>query len=93
MGCAPTPIRLLLSYESIQRVAPALEHLAEERVTEVLPALQNLFLRGPQPSDPVEKAIGKFVAARQLSDRPVSVHHRTSERYTWQQVRWETGDR
>src|ERR1700730_2300015 len=42
---------LLLRDESIQHVAPALEQLARERVAEALPALQNLFLYGPQPSD------------------------------------------
>jgi hypothetical protein len=91
---------LCLYDESIQHVAPALEQLAGESVTEALPALQNLFLEGPQPSEPVKKAIGKFVAARQLSDHPVSVHHRTDERSTWQQVdseaggflEWEAGD-
>jgi hypothetical protein len=59
--------------ESMQHVAPALEQLAGERVTEALPALQCLLLQGPQPSDPVKRAIGKFAAARQLSGRPIAV--------------------
>ena len=85
---------LLLHNESIQHVALALEQLAEERATEVLPALRNLFLQYPRPLEPVKKkAIGKFIAARQLSDCPVSVYHRASEGSTWQQVRWEVGDR
>jgi len=84
---------LLLQETSIQLVAPALEELAGESVPEVLPVLQNIFLHGPQPSEPVKKAIGKFVAARQLSDRPVSVHHREWESPTWQQMHWEVGDR
>jgi hypothetical protein len=85
---------LLLHNESIQHVALALEQLAEERATEVLPALRNLFLQYPRPLEPVKKkAIGKFIAARQLSDCPVSVYHGASEGSTWQQVRWEAGDR
>jgi F-box-like len=51
-----------------------LVQLAREMVTETLPALQNFFFDVPKLSDPVEKAIGKFVAARQLSGRPVAVH-------------------
>jgi hypothetical protein len=44
-------------------------------VTEVLPTLQNIFLEGLRPSKPIqpEEGIGKFVAARQLSDYPVAV--------------------
>jgi hypothetical protein len=67
---------LVLQGKSIQHVALALEQPAAsgESVTEALPALQNLFLQGPQPSKPVKKAIGKFVDARQFSGRPVAVH-------------------
>jgi hypothetical protein len=83
---------LLLRDDSIQHVALALEQLARERVTEALPALQKLFLYGLQPSDPVKKAIGKFVAARQLSGRPVAVHHRRWWGEAWQQMHWEVGD-
>ena len=83
---------LFLRDKSIQHVAPALEQLAGEGRAEELPALQNLFLQVLRPSEPVKKAIGKFVAARQLSERPVSVHHRTNEQYPWEQVRWEAGN-
>jgi hypothetical protein len=84
---------LVLYWKPIQFVAPALEELAGESVTElmeVLPALENLFLQGPQPSELVKKAIGKFIAARQLSGFPVAVHRRD----LWYQnyVRWEIGD-
>ena len=67
---------LELSKDSVPFVAPALQVLSGERVTEVLPALQNLFLRGPQPWGPVKEAIRKFIAARQLSGCPVTVHRR-----------------
>jgi len=55
-------------------VAAALEELAVESVTDLLPALQNLFLQSPQ-SEPVNKAIGKFITARQLYGCPVAVHY------------------
>jgi hypothetical protein len=77
---------LLLRDDSIQHVALALEQLSGERVTEALPALQNIFLEGSQPSGPVKKVIGKFVAARQFSGRPVAVHHREGLSPTWQQM-------
>ncbi|KAH9981964.1 hypothetical protein BJV74DRAFT_952755 [Russula compacta] len=61
------------------RVARALRELPGERATEVLPALQNIFFGGLRPSGAVREAMGSFVAARQLSGRPVAVH------------RWEGG--
>jgi len=64
---------LYLSQEFAPRIAPALQELVEGRAMEVLPALQNLFLEEPQPSGPVEEAVGQFVAARQLSDYPIAV--------------------
>jgi hypothetical protein len=65
-----------LSEDSVPFVAPALQELSGERVTEVLTALENLFLEGPQPSGPIKEAIGKFIAARQLAGRPVTGCHR-----------------
>jgi hypothetical protein len=64
-----------LSEDSVPFVAPALQELYGERVTEVLPALENIFLKAPQPSGPVMEAIGKFIAARQLLGCPVTVYH------------------
>jgi len=66
---------LRLCKDSVAFIAPSLQGLSGERITEVLPALENLFLRRPQPSGPVKEAIGKFIAARQLSGCPVTVHH------------------
>jgi hypothetical protein len=54
---------------------PALEELVRERVIDVLPALENIFLEEPQPSGPVQEAVAEFVAARQLLGRPVAVSH------------------
>jgi hypothetical protein len=65
---------LYLSKEVARRVAPALKELAREQVTEVLPALQNLFLNGLQLSGPVEEVVGQFVAARELSGHPLAIH-------------------
>jgi hypothetical protein len=65
---------LFLSKKLVQLVAPALQELTRERVTEVLPALQLLFLQGPEPSEAVQEAIGQFITERQLSDCPTAVH-------------------
>jgi hypothetical protein len=64
---------LYLSEKIAPRIAPALEELVGDRATEVLPALQNLFLEGLQPSEPVQEGIAKFIATRQLSGHPVTV--------------------
>ncbi|KAH9981608.1 hypothetical protein BJV74DRAFT_952934 [Russula compacta] len=65
-------------------VALALQELTEEGATMMLPALQNLFLEGLLSSGPVQEAIGKFVAVRQLSGHPVAVH-----RWDWlEEMNW-----
>jgi hypothetical protein len=65
--------QLYLSELFASRIAPALQVLVEERMTEVLPILQNIFLEGLQPSGPVQEGIGQFVAARQLSGHPITI--------------------
>jgi hypothetical protein len=64
---------LHLSEEVASRVAPALQELTGERVADVLPGLQNLFVVGLQPSGPIQP-IGRFIAARKLSGYPVALH-------------------
>jgi hypothetical protein len=87
-----TSIKDLFLYEKLfGLVAPALEELAGENIAELLPTLQNLFLQGPLPSELFNKAIGEFISARQLSDCPVTVHHRDSEDLDY--IHWEVGDR
>jgi hypothetical protein len=54
------------------RIAPYLQELVGGRTTEVLPALQSLLV-DKYASGHFKEAIGKFVAARQLSNRPVVV--------------------
>jgi hypothetical protein len=61
-------------------VAPALQEITGERVTEVLPALQNISLHDFKASRPVEEAIRQFVAARQFSGHPVAIHYGETER-------------
>jgi hypothetical protein len=53
----------------------ALQELAGERVTNTLPALESLYFEEMKPSAPVEEAIGRFVAARQLLGHPVTVSY------------------
>jgi hypothetical protein len=66
---------LYLRKEIAQYIAPALQDLVGERVTDVLPILECIFLEGLEPSGPVEEAIGQFVAARRLLGHPVVVSH------------------
>ena len=62
-----------ISSTFIPRIAPALQELVGERVIEVLPALDTLFLGEPLPSESVLESIWKFVAARELAGHPLSV--------------------
>jgi len=66
-------------------LAPALQELAGERVTEILPMLQNIFLDGVYGQQQVPKAISEFAAVRQLSGCPVDIHRRSwdSKSGTW----------
>jgi hypothetical protein len=64
---------LYLSQELAPRIAPVLQDVVGESVTEVLPALQALFLEEPLPSGSAQEGIGQFVAARQLAGYPIAV--------------------
>jgi len=58
------------------RIAQSLRGLPVERVTEVLPALENVFISDLDPFfGPVMEAISEFADARQLSGHPVSIYH------------------
>ena len=68
---------LYLSKELMLSVMDALKGLHGERATEVLPALQDIFLEGlnsAEPVEPIQEAIRPFIAARQLFGHPVAVH-------------------
>jgi hypothetical protein len=64
---------LYLSKEFAPRIAPALQELVGQRATETLPALESLLVEDPHPSGSVQEDIGKFVAARQVSDHPIAI--------------------
>ena len=64
---------LYLSEEFAGRIVTALQDLVEDRRIEVLPALENIFLEGLEALGPVEKAIGPFVAMRQVTGHPIAV--------------------
>jgi hypothetical protein len=66
---------LYVSEEFAPHIAPSLQELVGGRTTEVLPTLQSLFFEEPHQSGAVGEAIGKFVAARQLSNIPVAVSY------------------
>ena len=77
---------LYVSKKLVRPVVAALQELKGERTLEVLPALRNLYLEGPQPSGPVQELITSFISSRQLSDHHVVVQR--WERYQWPRVGW-----
>jgi hypothetical protein len=70
-----TSVKQLALYNNkiVILVARALQELAGERVTDVLPALQSLVLIRSLGSGPTKNAIAQFVAARQISGHPVAI--------------------
>jgi hypothetical protein len=62
---------MCISSDLVPYFSRALEELSGGQVTEVLPALQYLFISGLVP--PIQEAFGKFVTARQLSGHPVVI--------------------
>ena len=64
---------LHLCKEFAPGIAAALQELVGARITEVLPSLRNIFVRGLEPSGSFQENIGQFVAARQLSDHPIAI--------------------
>ena len=68
--------KFYISKEFAPRIAPSLQELVGGRTTEVLPALKRLYLEELNPSGPFDEAIGKFIAARKLSNHPVTISKR-----------------
>jgi hypothetical protein len=64
---------LYITEEFARRIVPALQELVGGRTTEVLPALQNVFLEGLQPSGSVQEGVGHFAATRQAIGLPIAV--------------------
>ena len=70
-----TAVRTLRIRRQLQPlIVPALQELTGEWATEVLPALDSVYLEEYQPSGSEHQAIKPFIAARQYSDHPVAVH-------------------
>jgi hypothetical protein len=64
---------LYLDNETMPGIAAALQELVGGRIREVLPSLQNIFVEELEQSGPFQEKIGKFVAARQLSNHPITI--------------------
>ena len=64
---------LYLSEHTAPRVILALQEPLVGGTTELLPALQNIFLEELEPLEPIQEAIGQFVAARQVTSHPIAV--------------------
>ena len=79
---------LYLSREFVPCVVPTLHELVGERVTEVLPNLQSIFLEGPEEPGlaPEHEAMRKFIAARKLSNRPVDISYRKGQNNWWRHI-------
>lgn len=73
---------LYISREFTPLIVPALRELVRERVAEVLPSLQTLFLEETHPTERVVETVGNFVAARQLANFPIAV-------YRWERKEFE----
>ena len=64
---------LYLTKEFAPHIAHALQELVGERVMEVLPSLENVFIRDFEPSGPVHQVTKEFVVARQLAGHPITI--------------------
>ena len=64
-----------------EELAPLVSLALRESVgaADVLPALQNIFFEGLEPSSFFQAVIGPFIAARESSKRPVAPHYSKSE--------------
>jgi hypothetical protein len=69
---------LYLSEEFAPHIGPVFQELVEGRTTEVLPALQNIFLEGFETSGSVQEGIRQFVVARQVTDHPIAISRWTN---------------
>jgi len=64
---------LCLAEEFAPGIAAALQELMGGRITEILPSLQNIFVRRLEPWGPFHEQVGQFIAARRLSGHPVAI--------------------
>jgi hypothetical protein len=69
-----TAVKILyISGEFVPGIAAALQELVGDRITEVLPGLQNMSVEWPRPAGPSRENIERFVTARRLSGQPVAI--------------------
>ena len=61
---------LYISREFALGIAADLKELIGGRITEVLPSLQNIFIR---PWEPIQNYFEQFIAARRHSDHPIAI--------------------
>jgi len=66
---------LYLSQVFVPHIVQTLQAPVEERVTEVLPNLQSVFLEDREGLGFVPEAMQQFIAARQLSSRSIAISH------------------
>ena len=69
---------IYLSKEFEPGVAAALQELAGDRMTGVLPSLENICVEGLESWGPFQENIRQFVAARRLSGHPVPISVKNS---------------
>jgi hypothetical protein len=70
-----TAVQALYLHHSFRSLTmSALQGLSEESVTDILPALVDLYIEGYQATAPELQDVEPFIAARQRSGRPVIVH-------------------
>jgi hypothetical protein len=81
----PMVKNLYLAKECAPGIAAALQQLVGGRITEVLPSLRNIFVKGIEPQEPFREHIGEFVAARQLSGHRVAISFWINE-FEWEFV-------
>jgi len=61
---------LYLSKDFAPGIAAALREIVG---TEVLPSLQNIFVKGLEPSGPFQENIGEFVTGGQHTGHPIAI--------------------
>jgi hypothetical protein len=64
---------LYIFKEFLPHIVLALQDLTRKDTTEVLPALQNVFLERSYLLEPIEEGIVKFISAQQLTNEPIAI--------------------
>ena len=64
---------LYLSKGFAPGIAAALEELVGDRITKILPSLQNIFVEGRKQSGLFKTNVKQFLTARKLSSHPITI--------------------